>query len=125
MKSALNRLKTFNGWQCTRQTPKRLADAGFYYTQFKDYVRCAFCSLTLSKWCEEDIPLLEHLRHNLNCPFVNGHDVGNVPLQQDSLSDVCGHHEMLKSSRALKNEQQLTFILILLFFLFCFYFNWI
>ncbi|XP_071443953.1 death-associated inhibitor of apoptosis 2-like [Hetaerina americana] len=60
------------GWPVSRvkQTPRALAEAGFFYTGQSDQVRCFYCDGGLWNWQEEDDPWLEHTRWFPNCAYV-------------------------------------------------------
>ena len=45
-------------------------------------VRCVFCGQYVGNWEEEDFPITEHRALFPECPFIQGHDVGNIPLSQ-------------------------------------------
>jgi len=47
-----------------------LAHAGFFYTGYDDWVRCAFCRREFNDWQPGDVPAEEHRRGVPNCPFV-------------------------------------------------------
>ena len=101
MESAEKRLDTFLQWSpFTRQRPFDLAEAWFFYTGEDDHVKCAFCGVGIFDWKCGDIPLLEHMKYSKNCPFIQGYDVGNIPLYDDPIRgkylmlpsfDVCGN----------------------------------
>lgn len=79
------RLETFHDWPKTANVePTELAADGWFYTGSKDRVCCAFCRGKLHKWTKSDRPASEHRRHFEDCPFVRGHDVGNVPLTEET-----------------------------------------
>ena len=72
-----------------------LAASGFYYTNYKDVVCCAFCHVRLGQWKQEDSPFEEHKRWSPACAFINGLFVGNKPVgsnneQYGRSRDVCG-----------------------------------
>ncbi|XP_046403099.1 death-associated inhibitor of apoptosis 2-like [Ischnura elegans] len=60
------------GWPSSRvkQTPKALAEAGFFYAGQADQVRCFYCDGGLWDWQEEDDPWVEHVRWFPNCAYV-------------------------------------------------------
>jgi len=62
--------------------PADLASAGFVFTGDRDLVRCVFCGQYVGNWEEEDFPITEHRSLFPHCPFVQGHDVGNIPISQ-------------------------------------------
>ncbi|XP_026319004.1 baculoviral IAP repeat-containing protein 7-B isoform X2 [Hyposmocoma kahamanoa] len=65
------RLATFEGWPADRaQTPRTLADAGFFYTGTDDQVRCFYCDGGLGRWEASDAPWSEHARWFPHCGFV-------------------------------------------------------
>lgn len=47
-----------------------LADCGFIYRGVKDVVECFSCGLVLHDWKKDDIPWIEHSRHNPECIYV-------------------------------------------------------
>ncbi|KAE9534114.1 hypothetical protein AGLY_008850 [Aphis glycines] len=47
-----------------------LADCGFIYRGVKYVVECFSCGLVLHDWKKDDIPWIEHSRHNLECIYV-------------------------------------------------------
>ncbi|XP_038151946.1 E3 ubiquitin-protein ligase XIAP isoform X2 [Cyprinodon tularosa] len=86
MKSEEARLQTFSpSWPSNSPvTPRDLAQAGFFYLGCDDRVQCFCCGLKLNGWENGDNPWGEHTKHNPNCFFILGHDVGNVPLLDDA-----------------------------------------
>ncbi|KAJ8314589.1 hypothetical protein KUTeg_006739 [Tegillarca granosa] len=77
-----NRIATFNNsnWPAYKhQTPKLLAQSGFFYAGrklretvlgFGDNVKCFFCDGGLKNWEPGDNPWEEHTRWYPRCPFV-------------------------------------------------------
>ncbi|XP_014825256.1 PREDICTED: E3 ubiquitin-protein ligase XIAP-like [Poecilia mexicana] len=85
MKSEQVRLDTFSSWPSTAPVrPRDLAQAGFYYLGQADRVECFCCGNKLNNWENGDRPWEEHATHFPNCFFILGHDVGNVPLLDNS-----------------------------------------
>lgn len=85
LRSEQGRLNTFRCWPYSAAvSPEPLAKAGFYYLGQSDKVRCAFCGATLRSWQHGDDPFTEHKKHYGGCLFIQGHDVGNVPLPASS-----------------------------------------
>uniref|UniRef100_A0A3B3TKH5 E3 ubiquitin-protein ligase XIAP n=1 Tax=Poecilia latipinna TaxID=48699 RepID=A0A3B3TKH5_9TELE len=85
MKSEQVRLDTFSSWPSTAPVrPRDLAQAGFYYLGQADRVECFCCGNKLNNWENGDRPWEEHSTHFPNCFFILGHDVGNVPLLDNS-----------------------------------------
>lgn len=65
------RLRTFEDWpKSMKQTPKELADAGFFYTMKGDGVICFHCGGGLRQWDEKDIPWIEHALWYGKCNYV-------------------------------------------------------
>ena len=60
VKSEALRRQTFHNCPVQFIEKNHLAVAGFYYTDCKDVVRCAFCDVQLGQWKQEDDPLKEH-----------------------------------------------------------------
>ena len=72
MKYFSDRIKTYKKWpKQMKQTPQELAEAGFYYTQKGDTVRCFYCGLFLHNWEEQDNVVSEHKRHGFTCKFIH------------------------------------------------------
>ena len=105
MKRESDRRKTYEGWTVPFMKVERLSAAGFFYMYHggieNDVVRCAFCGVEVRRWEERDDPFRDHQRWSPTCGFVRGLPVGNVPVNQDDLSqtpamratqgyDVCG-----------------------------------
>lgn len=82
------RLNTFYDWPSgAKADPCSLAQDGLFYTGSADRVQCAFCRGLMRNWEPADIPSAEHRRHYPDCPFVQGRDVGNVPLAEPTHTD--------------------------------------
>ena len=87
--------KTFHNWPVQFLDKNYLAAAGFYYTNFKDVVCCAFCKVELKEWKPEDNAFEEHKRWSPSSAFINGLFVGNIPVRSNNEQygrsrDVCG-----------------------------------
>jgi E3 ubiquitin-protein ligase XIAP len=94
MKSEANRRKTYETWAVPFIDVKRLAAAGFYFTNWCDVICCAFCGVEVG-CCEPGDDLLkDHQRWSPSCTFVKGLLAGNFPIGPDNLpgrgNDVCG-----------------------------------
>ncbi|XP_077974223.1 baculoviral IAP repeat-containing protein 7-like [Styela clava] len=59
--------------------PIHLSASGFYYTGFKDRVKCFSCGLCVENWIIGDDPR-EKIWHKSDCEFANGADTRNIPL---------------------------------------------
>ena len=106
------RLETFKTWPIgLTQTPLSLAQAGFYYTNVGDRVKCYHCDTGLINWLPGDCPWSLHARWGPHCihlllikgqQYINAHSVtkaqrivegtiSNVPedLIDIAMSDPC------------------------------------
>ncbi|KAF5301488.1 hypothetical protein FQR65_LT08791 [Abscondita terminalis] len=98
MQKEVNRLNSYNGWPCRFMEPSSLAKAGFFYLKKDDIVRCAFCGVEIGQWAPDDDAMQDHIRWSERCPFVLGHNCGNVPIEVDSVpmpsggQDTCGKY---------------------------------
>ncbi|XP_059473203.1 baculoviral IAP repeat-containing protein 7-B-like [Neocloeon triangulifer] len=73
-----------SNWQFV--TPYDLAKSGFYYLGLEDRVRCIFCCLEVSDWCEGDTPDGEHSRFDSECRFLKDPlSVANVKIGSEEL----------------------------------------
>lgn len=79
---------TFLNFPSPHVSVHALAAAGFWFTGTADVVRCAFCSIEVSRWEEGDVPLEEHKRWSKNCRFARGFNVGNIPMRESHLSPL-------------------------------------
>ena len=81
-KSEEARLATFDGWTYPHPAPKDFAKSGLCCLGQRDAVQCAFCKKILFDWGHGYLPKKVHGDMSPNCPFVQGQDVGNIPLVQ-------------------------------------------
>ncbi|XP_071444007.1 death-associated inhibitor of apoptosis 1-like isoform X2 [Hetaerina americana] len=118
MKREEERIKTFQNWPLDFLTPKAMAAAGFYHVR-DDMVRCAFCKIEIVRWERGDVPMNEHKRWSVRCPFVRGVQCGNVPIVESGSSfgdhgsftedqflsyDTCGIREEMRPFSFCDNE---------------------
>jgi baculoviral IAP repeat-containing protein 7/8 len=89
------RMQTFETWPLSlKQKPEDLVEAGFYYTGMADRVICFCCGLGLGRWEENDIPWVEHAKHDQECEYLkfnygeNAIAAANVVAKPDN--DVMG-----------------------------------
>nr|CAB3225556.1 ZF(RING)-14 zinc finger protein [Phallusia mammillata] len=59
--------------------PRHLASAGFYYTGYKDRVKCFGCGLCVENWVVGD-DVRGAQWHRSDCVLVQAEDSGNVPI---------------------------------------------
>ncbi|XP_076799916.1 inhibitor of apoptosis protein-like isoform X1 [Clavelina lepadiformis] len=59
---------------------RRLASRGFYFTGYKDRVKCFSCGQCLQDWTVDDNPGSDDW-HRSDCELIRGTDTTNVPLQ--------------------------------------------
>ena len=65
------RLETYKLWpQHHHVKAVALAQAGFFYTDCSDYVRCFYCGVILGDWVPGDSVWSEHATHSPECAFV-------------------------------------------------------
>jgi hypothetical protein len=69
---------TYRPWSYTGGDPIRLAAAGFYYYGHRDFVQCVFCGVILGEWETGENPMDVHKFCYPHCPFIKGHNVGNI-----------------------------------------------
>ncbi|KAL4222694.1 Protein DETOXIFICATION 47 [Mactra antiquata] len=66
------RLHSYEKWPIPEcQNPRKLAEAGFYYTGYGDLVKCFHCGGGLRNWEYLDVPWVEHCRFFPECPYAN------------------------------------------------------
>lgn len=66
-----DRENSFTHWpEMVKQTPKALAEAGFFYCGLSDHVRCFHCGNGLRNWEKDDDPWQEHARWYPECNYV-------------------------------------------------------
>ncbi|XP_061195907.1 death-associated inhibitor of apoptosis 2-like isoform X2 [Saccostrea echinata] len=66
-----SRLDSFKHWPAhLTQTSHQMANAGFFYTSFSDWVRCFCCGIGVRNWAAEDDPWVEHARWSPRCAYV-------------------------------------------------------
>ncbi|XP_017148642.1 death-associated inhibitor of apoptosis 2 [Drosophila miranda] len=66
-----SRLRTFTDWPIGNiQPPEPLAQAGLFYQNISDQVRCFHCNIGLRSWQKEDEPWHEHAKWSPKCQFV-------------------------------------------------------
>ena len=81
-KSEAARLATFEAWIYPYPDPKDFAECGLVSLGQRDAVQCAFCQKILFEWRPGDLPNKVHADQSPDCPFVQGLEVGNIPLDQ-------------------------------------------
>ena len=65
------RLETFKLWPRHHHVKAiALAQAGFFYTDCSDYVRCFYCGIILGDWTPQDRVWSEHAVHSPECEYV-------------------------------------------------------
>lgn len=65
-----NRLRTYTNWPLDFITPDQLAQAGFYYLNVADQVKCVSCGGIIGQWERNDQPIQEHRKFFPDCPIV-------------------------------------------------------
>jgi len=92
-RSEAARLSSFSNWDVAFISPSDLARAGFYSLNQRDSCKCAFCHNCVGDWEEGDDPMTEHSELFPLCRFVQGQEVGNVPLGEEEPPASPGHDE--------------------------------
>ena len=87
-RSEADRLASFAQWTVSFIRPTDLAKAGFYSLNNLDSCKCAFCHNCVGDWVEGDQPMEEHRALFPLCPFMQGRDVGNVPISPSSSDPI-------------------------------------
>jgi len=59
--------------------PRILATCGFFYTGYKDRVKCFCCGLCVENWSMDD-DVTSSRWHRDNCQMARGEECGNVPI---------------------------------------------
>lgn len=93
-KLEVDRIKSFKNWpRALTQKPKALADAGFFYLNVGDQVRCFSCNLSLRHWEKTDDPWTEHIKFRVDpcaytklCKGKNAHDRITIVDEEDECS---------------------------------------
>ncbi|XP_069937983.1 death-associated inhibitor of apoptosis 1-like [Cherax quadricarinatus] len=66
-----NRIKSFARWpNGVKQKPEELAEAGFFYCDLSDHVRCFHCGNGIRNWKSNGLPWIEHARWYPECNFL-------------------------------------------------------
>lgn len=93
--SMTKRMKTFKMWPPgIKQRPTELAEAGLYYTDVSDHVKCYHCGNGFTGWWPDDDPWEEHIRHFPNCFHVK------------LMKDKSYIDEVKKKDFTIKNERE-------------------
>ncbi|XP_061727713.1 baculoviral IAP repeat-containing protein 7-B-like [Cydia pomonella] len=79
------RRDTYSTWSVIFMNPDHLAAAGFFYTGFKDSVKCFECGIDISRWIEGDDAMTDHRRWSPICRFAKGEPCGNIPIDEDHI----------------------------------------
>ncbi|RWS07542.1 baculoviral IAP repeat-containing protein 2-like isoform X2 [Dinothrombium tinctorium] len=78
MRNKQKRLDSFKNWPISYISKEEMADAGFYYLNNSDRVRCFTCDGVIHEWEHGDIPIEEHKRHFPNCRFLITNSLSGV-----------------------------------------------
>ncbi|XP_039956744.1 death-associated inhibitor of apoptosis 2 [Bactrocera tryoni] len=87
-----SRLRTYVNWPIPDiQKPDALAQAGLYYQNVEDQVRCFHCNIGLRSWQREDDPWFEHAKWFPQCQFVRLVKGANYIQHVQDLTRQSGH----------------------------------
>lgn len=85
------RFRSFEDWPKTmKQKPQELSDAGFFYTQKGDRVKCFSCGGGLRDWDENDVPWEQHALWFSKCEYlklIKGQEYIDSILEKKKLQD--------------------------------------
>lgn len=83
-----NRLETFKKWpKSNKPSPRRLSEAGFFYTQKEDRVICFSCGGGLCEWNVEDDPWEQHVLHFNCCNYLKKKTKGSTYIIKKKFSE--------------------------------------
>jgi E3 ubiquitin-protein ligase XIAP len=116
MNSEENRLRSFDFWNVSFISKKKLAQFGFYYIGPNDLVKCYFCRVEIGCWEQGDNVLSEHMRWSPHCPLlVRSRETDNVPLDNNFANllpqqsyDTCGIRISPTSETEMRSSQSST-----------------
>ena len=72
--------------------PCNLANNGFFYTGYKDLVKCFDCAQSVDNWTITDDPL-SVAWHRTNCQMINRQFTSNVPLTAMTPTNIHNHNQ--------------------------------
>ncbi|XP_071994983.1 baculoviral IAP repeat-containing protein 1-like isoform X2 [Engystomops pustulosus] len=106
MRSEIKRLKShwtqdpFSSW-----SPQELASAGFFRTGVENSSQCFCCGLVLCNHSLGATPMERHRKFNPSCAFIQGQDVGNIPIYDICVKakEIIPEDECIES---MENEQK-------------------
>ncbi|XP_052241575.1 uncharacterized protein LOC127851748 isoform X2 [Dreissena polymorpha] len=105
--NAISRRETYRGWQLAQPNPDTLCSAGFFFTgQNYDLVRCFCCGIGLKDFTDTDNPMLEHVKHTANCPFMIDHFGSREAIEQYKRHLRPDPEEIRQRQRQLYQQQQ-------------------
>ncbi|AEN04026.1 apoptosis inhibitor 3 [Helicoverpa armigera NPV strain Australia] len=101
LKTESYRYVTFANWpvQYYFMDCAKMAQAGFYYLNKDDHVKCAFCKVEMMNWQHEDDPLEEHARWAPQCSYVKS-------IMSDA--NVCSEQNYIADQESYKNKPMLS-----------------
>ncbi|XP_052240081.1 uncharacterized protein LOC127850802 isoform X3 [Dreissena polymorpha] len=102
------RRETYRGWPLQQPDPQTLCNAGFFFTgQSYDLVRCFCCGIGLKDFTDTDNPLMEHVKHSANCPFILDYFGSRQALERYKQNNVRQDPEDIRRrQRQLYQQQQ-------------------
>lgn len=104
------RFKTFQyNWPHKTETRcggQNMAATGFYSVNDIDRVRCVFCRGSLHRWDSEEDPSKAHAESFPYCPFILGHECGNIPLDTDKDEDTTSSSDLQNRTTASASARE-------------------
>ena len=76
--------------------PSLLAKSGFYFTGYKDRVKCFCCGLSVENWTSSD-DVMAPRWHTSDCLMMKKEECGNVPIGMLWLLKICKLHNYSKN----------------------------
>lgn len=95
------RIRSFEDWPKTmKQKPQELSDAGFFYTQKGDRVKCFSCGGGLKDWDENDVPWEQHALHFSKCDYLK------LVKGEDYIHSTKEKHKMLEENESGASDDE-------------------
>ena len=128
VKSEVIRRQTFHNWSVQFIDKNHLAAAGFYYTDWKDIVCCAFCDVQLGQWKEEDNPSKEHERWSALVGLLKSSLLATYllapPMNNLSIAATCAGLRAVSTIACIYSFVMCTFFIALITNFQCALYSW-
>jgi len=123
LKSEVDRRKTFEPWRGLFMDVNQLADAGFFFTNWGDVVRCAFCGVEVGHWVEGvdnlrtirvGVHLAGLLRGCLKETLLRLKHLNNLTVAMNCAGVICSIHQKPRAQKVVR-----IYLLLFIYFLLC------